>query len=137
MSRRRILAGFVLLWLASGVYIVPGDQNIIPMRVVVQYWVGVPADFLFQAADVARRTVGAVVESALAGRIGSSTVDTVLTTEKAAIQEEVRAADVNGRRLYVETMEQVLPRMKKLIVDRNGNLDVTIIRKGDSPPPQE
>jgi hypothetical protein len=34
-------------------------------------------------------------------------------------------------------MEQVLPRMKKLIVDRNGNLDVTIIRKGDSPPPQE
>jgi membrane protease subunit HflK len=303
MNRRRILAGVALLWLASGVYIVPadqqavetrfgrvvsarvmpgihvswpwpidrvhrlkvrqlqrlvvggeisdgvlgraqpaatqfitGDQNIIHLRVVVQYWVGVPADYLFQAAEAAR-TVGAAVESALAGRIGSSAVDAVLTTEKAAIQEQVRAAaqkvlndyrsgvilstvnldavappaeaaeafrdvagaradaarivnqalgyandvipkargearqsleaaqayklkkineaqgdaarftqvaaeysraaEVNGRRLYLETMEQVLPRIKKLIVDRNGNLDLTIIRKGDSPPAQK
>ncbi len=215
---------------------ITGDQNIIHMRVAVQYWVGVPADYLFQAADVAR-TVGAAVESALAGRISSRTVDAVLTTEKAAIQEEVRAsaqrvlndyrtgiilstvnletvtpppeaaeafrdvasaradssrivnqamgyandvipkargeaqqmlevaqayklkkvneaqgdaarftqvaaeysraADVNGRRIYVETMEQVLPRIRKLIVDKNGNLDLTIIRKGESPPPQK
>jgi hypothetical protein len=28
-------------------------------------------------------------------------------------------------------MEQVLPRIKKLIVDQNGNLDLTIIRKGE------
>jgi hypothetical protein len=32
--------------------------------------------------------------------------------------------------LYLETMEQVLPKIKKLIVDKNGNLDLTIIRKG-------
>jgi len=213
-----------------------GDQNIIHMRVAVQYSVGVPADYLFRTADVAR-AVGAAVESALAERISSRTVDAVLTTEKAAIQEEVRAsaqkllndyragvilstvnletvtpppeaaeafrdvasaradssrivnqsmgyandviprargeaqqlleagqgyklkkvneaqgdaarftqvaaeysraADVNGRRIYLETMEQVLPRVKKLIVDKNGNLDLTIIRKGDSPPPQK
>ncbi len=49
--------------------------------------------------------------------------------------EYARAADVNGRRLYVETMEQILPRIKKLLVDKNGNLDLTIIRKGDTPPP--
>jgi len=45
--------------------------------------------------------------------------------------EYARASDVNGRRLYAETMEQVLPKIRKLIVDNNGNLDLTIIRKGE------
>ena len=47
--------------------------------------------------------------------------------------EYTKAAQVTSRRLYLETMEQVLPRIKKLIVDENGNLDLTIIRKGDGP----
>ncbi|MEK7404091.1 MAG: FtsH protease activity modulator HflK [Acidobacteriota bacterium] len=209
-----------------------GDQNIINMRVVVQYYVDVPADYLFQTQDVAR-TAGAAVEAELARRVSRRNVDAVLTTEKAAIQEEVRAAaqsrlneyrsgvmistvnietvtpppeaadafrdvasaradaarivneaqgytndvipkargeaqqmlegaqayrqrkinealgdaarftqvaaeyerasEVNGRRLYLETMEQVLPRIRKLILDRQGNLDLTIIRKGAEP----
>jgi modulator of FtsH protease HflK len=208
-----------------------GDQNILHIRTVVQYSVGVPSDYLFQTEDVARVT-GAAVESELARRIAASNVDAVLTTEKAAIQEAVRgaaqkllndyragvliasvniesvapppeaadafrdvasaradlarivseaqgyendvipkargeaqqmlesangykqkkinealgdasrfnqvaaeyarASDVNGRRLYMETMEQVLPKIRKLIVDNNGNLDLTIIRKGES-----
>jgi len=45
--------------------------------------------------------------------------------------EYAKASQVNGERLYAETMEQVLPRIKKLIVDKNGNLDLTIIRKGE------
>jgi|ERR1051326_66500 membrane protease subunit HflK len=206
-----------------------GDQNIISMRVVVQYSVGVPVDYLFRTENVAR-SVGSAVETALAQRIATCTVDAVLTTEKQALQDAVRAAaqkliddyqagvqlstvniesivpppeaadafrdvasaradsarivnesqgyandlipkargearqmiesaeaykqkktneaqgdadrftqvaaeyakasEVNGRRLYVETMEQVLPKIKKLIVDKNGNLDLTIIRKG-------
>ena len=213
---------------------ISGDQNIINMRVVVQYSVGVPADYLFQTQDVGK-AVGAAVEAELARRIAHRTVDAVLTTEKAAIQEEVRAAAqrrindyhtgvqlstiniesvtpppeaadsfrdvasaradaervvnesqgyandlipksrgeaqqmleaaaafkerkvneasgdasrftqvaaeyekaalVTGERLYMETMEQILPKIKKLIVDKNGNLDLTIIRKGDAPPP--
>ena len=208
-----------------------GDQNILHIRTVIQYSVGVPADYLFQTEDVARVT-GTAVESELARRIAASNVDAVLTTEKAAIQEAVRgaaqkllndyragvliasvniesvapppeaadafrdvasaradlarivseaqgyendvipkargeaqqmlesangykqkkinealgdasrfnqvaaeyarASDVNGRRLYVETMEQVLPKIRKLIVDNNGNLDLTIIRKGEN-----
>ena len=207
-----------------------GDQNIISMRVVVQYSVGVPVDYLFRAENVAR-SVGAAVETALAERIAECNVDAVLTTEKQQIQEEVRAeaqtvlndyrtgvvlstvniesavpppeaadafrdvasaradssrivseaqgyandvipkargqaqqmleeaqgykqakindalgdaarftqvaaeyakaSEVNGQRLYLETMEQVLPKIKKLIVDKNGNLDLTIIRKGE------
>ena len=210
---------------------ISGDQNIINMRVVVQYSVGIPADYLFQIQDVGK-AVGAAVEAEMARRIAHRPVDAVLTTEKAAIQEEVRAAaqkrindyhtgvqlstvniesvtpppeaadsfrdvasaradaervvsesqgyandlipksrgeaqqmkeaaegfkqkkineasgdaarftqvaaeyekaaQVTGERLYVETMEQILPRIRKLIVDKNGNLDLTIIRKGDT-----
>lgn len=210
-----------------------GDQNIIYLRVIAQYSVSVPADYLFQAEDVAK-VVQAASEAELARRIASRTVDAVLTTEKAAIQEEVRAAaqhllneyrsgvilaslniesaapppeaadafrdvasaradssrivneaqgyandlipkargqaqqmlesaaaykqrkinesigdaarfsqvaveyakasDVNGRRLYMEAMEQILPRIRKLLVDKNGNLDITIIRRGTEAP---
>ncbi|MEO7142038.1 MAG: FtsH protease activity modulator HflK [Bryobacteraceae bacterium] len=209
-----------------------GDQNIINMRVVVQYFVGVPSDYLFQTQDIAK-VVGASVEAALAQRIATRGVDAVLTTEKIAIQDEVRAtaqktlndyrsgvelstvniesatppaeaadafrdvasaradssrivneaqgyandvipkargvaqqtidaadgykerkinealgdaarftevsgeyakaAQVNGERLYIETMETILPRIKKLIVDKNGNLDLTIVRRGEAP----
>jgi membrane protease subunit HflK len=211
-----------------------GDQNLIHMRVVVQYSVGVPADYLFRAADAAR-AVAAAAEAELAHRVASRDVDAVLTTEKAAIQEEVRgaaqkllndyglgvllasvniesvvppaeaadafrdvagaradsarivneahgyandviprargeaqqlleaaqayklrkinqaqgdasrftqvaaeyarASGVNSHRLYVEAMEQILPKIRKLVVDRSGNLDLTIIRKGAEPAP--
>jgi membrane protease subunit HflK len=47
--------------------------------------------------------------------------------------EYARASDVNGHRLYVETLEQILPRIRKMFVDKNGNLDLTIIRKGEAP----
>jgi membrane protease subunit HflK len=212
-----------------------GDQNIIAVRTVVQYSVGVPADYLFQTQNPAQM-VGAAVETELARRIAHRGVDAVLTTEKAAIQDETRAAaqkllneyragvvlstiniesatpppeaaeafrdvasaradtarivndaqgyandliprsrgqaqqmleesegykqkkineasgdaarfnqiaaeyskasQVTSQRLYLETMEQVLPRIKKLIVDKNGNIDLTIIRKGESPSPK-
>lgn len=215
---------------------ISGDQNIINMRVVVQYSVGIPADYLFQTQEVGK-AVGAAVEAELARRIAHRAVDAVLTTEKAAIQEEVRAAaqkrindyhagvqlstvniesvtpppeaadsfrdvasaradaervvnesqgyandlipksrgeaqqmkeaaegfkqkkineasgdasrftqvaaeyekaaQVTGERLYMETMEQILPRIRKLIVDKNGNLDLTIIRKGDAAAPKK
>lgn len=213
---------------------ITGDQNIIHMRVVTQYSVGVPADYLFQSQNVSQ-LVSSAVEAELARRIAARSVDAVLTTEKAAIQEEIRAAaqkvindyragvilasvniesaapppeaadafrdvasaradssrivnesqgyandlipkargqaqqllesasaykqkkineaigdasrfsqvateyakaaDVNGRRLYMETMEQVLPKIRKLIIDKSGNLDLTIIRKGESEKP--
>jgi membrane protease subunit HflK len=209
-----------------------GDQNIVNLRVVVQYSVGVPSDYLFQSQNPAQM-VGAAVETELARRVAHAQVDAVLTTEKTRIQDETRAAaqrllndyrvgvaistvniesvtpppeaadafrdvasaradtarivseaegyandlipkargqaqqllaesegykekkineatgdaarfnqiaaeyskasQVTGQRLYLETMEQVLPRIKKLIVDRNSNLDLTIIRKGDPP----
>ena len=207
-----------------------GDQNIIQMRVVVQYSVSVPADYLFRSADVPHLT-DAAVETELARRISTSDVDAVLTTEKVAIQDAVlasaqqrldeyragvrlstvnietvaappeaadafrdvasaradtarivseaqsyandllprargearqmtesaqayhasrvneaegdaarftavateyaKAPQVTGSRLYIETLEQILPKIRKLIVDPKGNLDLSIIRKGE------
>ena len=205
-----------------------GDQNIISMRTVVQYSVGVPADYLFHAQDVAR-TTAAVVEAELARRIARADVDSILTTEKLAIQDAVlgtaqqrlngygvgvklstvniesvaappeaadafrdvasaradtariisqaqsyandllprargeaqqmlegaeayrssrinesmgdaarfsalaneytKAPQVTGQRLYIEALEQVLPKIRKLIIEPNANLDLSIIRK--------
>jgi membrane protease subunit HflK len=207
-----------------------GDQNVVNLRVVVQYSVGAPADYLFQIQNPAQ-VAGAAVEAEVARRVAHSNVDAVLTTERVSIQDEVRvsaqrrlneyhagvqlssiniesvapppeaaeafrdvasaradtariisdaqgyandlipkargqaqqmlsesqayrerkineasgdaarfnqiaveyskAAQVTGQRLYLETMEQILPRIRKLIVDKNGNLDLTIIRKGE------
>jgi modulator of FtsH protease HflK len=212
---------------------ITGDQNIINMRVVVQYSVGVPAEYLFGTQDVAK-AIGAAVEAELARRVAHGGVDAILTTEKIAIQEETRvaaqkriddyragvilstvnienvsppaeaadafrdvtnaradttrivneaegyandliprargeaeqlrnsaeayklskvnqasgdasrfgqieaeyakASEVTGHRLYIETMEQIMPRIKKIIIDPDGNLDLTILRKGDPAP---
>jgi membrane protease subunit HflK len=210
-----------------------GDQNIINMRVVVQYSVAVPAEYLFRTADIVK-TIGSVTESELARRVARRGVDAVLTTERVAIQEEVlgvaqarlneyhagvklstiniekaapppeaaeafrdvasaradtariideahgyandliprargeakqltesaaayqqtivngalgdaarfsaieaeyaKAAAVTGQRLYLEAMEEILPKIRKLIIDPNGNIDLAIIRKGEPAP---
>ena len=66
-----------------------GDQNLLNVRVVAQYSVRDPKDFLFQTADV-ERVVKTAVESELARRIARTPVDDILTTEKIAIQNDVR-----------------------------------------------
>ena len=43
-----------------------------------------------------------------------------------------RNPEVTRSRLFLETMEEVLPRLRKTIVDESGNLDLTIIRRGRS-----
>ena len=67
-------------------------------------------------------------------KINEASGDAARFTQVAA--EYAKAAQVTGERLYMETMEQILPRIRKLIVDKNGNLDLTIIRKGDAAAPK-
>ncbi len=212
-----------------------GDQNLLNVRIVVQYSVSEPRDFLFTTEGV-DRVVKTVVESEFARRIARTPVDDILTTEKVAIQNDVlahaqrtledykpgvalssinienvtppaeaadafrsvagaradairlvneaegyannllprargeaaqlaeeaqaykegkvnraagdaarfnevateytKAPKVTTTRAYVEAMEQILPKIKKLIVDSNGNLDLTIVRRDDSNPTQ-
>ena len=208
-----------------------GDQNLLNVRVVAQYSVSEPKDFLFATDDV-DRVVRTAVESELVRRIARTPVDDILTTEKVAIQNDVlltaqraldgykpgvvlssinienvtppaeaadafrgvagaradgirlvnqaegyandlipralgeaaqlteqaqaykdgkinraagdaarfeeiaaeyaKAPKVTTTRAYVEAMEQILPKLKKLIVDSNGNLDLTVVRRDDA-----
>jgi modulator of FtsH protease HflK len=210
-----------------------GDQNLLNVRVVAQYSVSEPKDFLFQTSDV-DAVVRSVVESELARRIAHTPVDAILTTDKVAIQNDVlqtaqqsladyhagvvlssinienvtppaeaadafrsvagaradairlvneaegyandllprargeatqlaeqaqaykdgkinrangdaarfseiaaeyaKAPKVTSTRAYVEAMEQILPKIKKLVVDKNGNLDLTIVRRDNATP---
>jgi membrane protease subunit HflK len=49
-------------------------------------------------------------------------------------QEYSKAAAVTSHRLYIEAMEQILPKIKKTIIDRQGNnVDMTIIRREPEP----
>jgi len=50
------------------------------------------------------------------------------------VQEYNQASAVTSQRLYLEALEQVLPKIKKTIVDSQGNnLDMTIIRPASRP----
>jgi membrane protease subunit HflK len=49
------------------------------------------------------------------------------------VREHAKNPNLTSSRLYLETMEEVLPRIKKTIIDSQGSLDLTIIRR-DSPP---
>jgi len=208
-----------------------GDQNLLNIRVVAQYSVREPRDFLFQTEDV-DRAVGAVVGAELSRRIAHTEVDDILTTEKIAIQNDVlrsaqqsidsyrtgvtissisiesvtppaeaadafrsvasakadairivneaegyandllprargeaaqlleqaqayregkvnraagdaarfaeiateyaKAPKVTSTRAYLEAMEQILPKLKKLIVDSRENIDLTVIRRDEN-----
>ena len=68
-----------------------GDQNLISLRAVVQYSVASPVDYLFNTSSVSQ-VVGAAVETALAQKVATQGVDMILTSGKAAIQEDARAA---------------------------------------------
>jgi membrane protease subunit HflK len=196
-----------------------GDQNLLNIRVVAQYSVGNPKNFLFQAQD-ADRIVALAVESELVRRVAHTKVDDILTTQKLAIQGDVlRAAQkiidnyrtgallssiniesvspppetaeafrsvagarsdafrivneadgyandllprargeadqlldqahsysdvaaeyrkipqVTSTRVYLEAMEVILPKLKKLIVDANSNLDLSVIGRQDNSAP--
>jgi membrane protease subunit HflK len=50
-------------------------------------------------------------------------------------EEYSKNPEVTRSRIYLEAMEQILPRLKKTIVDEQGNMDFTIIRRNVSPSP--
>ena len=40
---------------------------------------------------------------------------------------------MTSTRAYLEAMEQVLPKIKKLVIASKSNLDLTIVRKDENP----
>lgn len=66
-------------------------------------------------------------------KVNEAEGDTSRFTQLAAEYE--RNPEVTRNRLYLETLEEILPRFKKTIIDGQGNLDLTIVRR--SSPPRE
>jgi modulator of FtsH protease HflK len=67
-----------------------GDQNIINVRLAVQYAIKDAVEYLFVSKDVAALIAG-VVESSLSDVVVRRQVDDLLTTEKVAVQQQVQA----------------------------------------------
>ena len=71
-----------------------------------------------------------LIEASLAYKernINEAQGDASRFTQLAAEYEKNR--EVTRSRLYLETLEEILPRLKKTIVDDQGNLDLTIVRR--------
>src|SRR5262245_39878091 len=72
-----------------------GDQNVVQMRVIAQYHVASPADFLFHAEDV-EILVREAVEAELTRETASRGVDALLTTDKAQVQQAAQSRAQNA-----------------------------------------
>ena len=68
-----------------------GDQNVVQMRVVAQYHIASPPDFLFHAQDV-ETLVRDAVEAQLTRETAGRGVDALLTTDKAQVQQAAQSS---------------------------------------------
>jgi modulator of FtsH protease HflK len=66
------------------------------------------------------------------GRINRAVGDAARFDKVAA--EYAKAPQVTSTRAYVEAMEQILPKLKKLIVDSNGSIDLTVVGREENAP---
>jgi membrane protease subunit HflK len=67
-----------------------GDQNVINVRLAVQYNIKDPVAYLFSSVDV-QSVLARTVESSLSAVVVRRRVDDLLTTEKVAVQQEVQS----------------------------------------------
>jgi membrane protease subunit HflK len=88
-------------------------------------------DLLPRARGEARQMTESA-EAYRASRINEAGGDAARFTAVAA--EYAKAPEVTSSRLYIEALEQILPKIRKLILDPNSHLDVSIIRKGERNP---
>jgi len=68
-----------------------GDQNVVQMRVVAQYHIASPPDFLFHAQDV-ETLVRDAVEAQLTRETAGRGVDALLSTDKAQVQQAAQSS---------------------------------------------
>ncbi|HYQ92735.1 MAG TPA: FtsH protease activity modulator HflK, partial [Candidatus Competibacteraceae bacterium] len=94
------------------------DENIVDIRLAVQYQIGNPRDFLFRVSDP-EATLRQVVESATRETIGKSTMDFVLTEGRSEIVADIKT-------------------LSQKILDRYGTgLVLTNVNLQDAQPPEE
>src|SRR5581483_6846496 len=64
-----------------------GDENIVAVQFIVQYKIKTARDYLFNVADI-QETIEKAAEAAVREVVGRTTIDEVLTTGKAQIQDD-------------------------------------------------
>ncbi len=94
------------------------DENIVDIRLAVQYQIGNPRDFLFRVSDP-EATLRQVVESATRETIGKSTMDFVLTEGRSEVVADIKTLS-----------QKILDRYGTGLVLMNVNLQ-------DAQPPEE
>ncbi len=95
-----------------------GDENIVDARMIVQYRVADPSQFLFELRNpeaVLRNTA----EVALRGIVGKTSIDDVLTSGKEKVQAETRAL------------------LKQLMTRYESGLDITEVKLQAVDPPEQ
>ncbi len=95
-----------------------GDENIVDARMIVQYRVADPSQFLFELRNpeaVLRNTA----EVALRGVVGRTNIDEVLTSGKEKVQSETRAL------------------LKELMTRYESGLDITEVKLQAVDPPEQ
>ena len=85
-----------------------GDQNVLQMRVVAQYNISSPSDFLFRTQNI-ETLVRNSVETELARETAHRGVDVLLTTDKIQVQEAARGSaqallDRYGAGIYLSSV---------------------------------
>lgn len=68
-----------------------GDTNVIDIEIIVQYQVQSPADYLLNVRYAPYRLVRDAVRQAVTMLVTTKPVDSILTTERQALQNEIRA----------------------------------------------
>jgi membrane protease subunit HflK len=84
---------------SKALQLITGDENIIEMQVVAQYTISDLGAFLYRTDD-APGLVAQAVRAALVQTVGTMAVDDVLTSGKAAIQQDVRRQAQRGLDRY-------------------------------------
>src|SRR5215813_11463281 len=85
-------------------------------------------DLLPRARGEARQMIESA-QAYRASRVNQAAGDAARFSAIAA--EYAKAPEVTSSRLYIEALEQILPKLRKLIIDPKGNLDLSIIRRGE------
>jgi len=75
----------------SKLQVLSGDTNVIDVEIVVQYQVRDPAAYLINVQYAPYRLVRDAVRSAVTSLVSQQPVDTILTTERQALQDAIRA----------------------------------------------
>lgn len=115
---RRVEVGFAGDTALPEALMLTGDENIVEVRMVVQYRVSDPEQYLFRLAHP-EKTLHTAAEVAIRTVVGQTYIDDVMTKGRATVQSKTRAL------------------LQKLMDEYESGLELTEVKLDNAGPPQE